>query len=216
MTLYSQMTLYSCLIISECVSSTVKWGVAARLLQICNFTASVVFSFHFLLYVCCYFCSSLSVLHFLFSFFLYPFSLVTGINLGKSQRRHMCQLRSFSLSLFCLSLLLFLCLPILCPSLLLAVEDGGSSVISSWFSSEREALGISLPSLGYLWGVESVITLIKYCLGEGPPMLAEFRPGGAICSASFLLVSASPLLLQKRCMTTRSQIVPFRSLLLLG
>uniref|UniRef100_A0A8D1THE4 C2H2-type domain-containing protein n=1 Tax=Sus scrofa TaxID=9823 RepID=A0A8D1THE4_PIG len=42
----------------------------------------------------------------------------------------------------------------------------------------REALGISLPSLGYLWGVESVITLIKYCLGEGPPVLAEFRPGG--------------------------------------
>ena len=60
------------------------------------------------------------------------------------------------------------------------MEDNGSNVVSTWLSSGRKALGLSLPfSLRDLQGAESVVILTKFC--------PRWGPGGALCSASSLL-----------------------------
>lgn len=131
--------------------------------------------------MCCYFCSGLLVLHFFLLKKLILSLFVTGINLGKSQTWPMCYLLLLSLSVpfvfFHCFFSVFQLFPFCFPG---RVEDNGSNVIATWLSSGRKALGISLPfSLRDLQGAESLVILMKFypCWG----------PGGALCSASFLL-----------------------------
>lgn len=88
------------------------------------------------------------------------------------------------------------------------MEDNGSNVVSTWLSSGRKALGLSLPfSLRDLQGaVCSHPDEVLPTLGTRRCSLLCFLPPG----------SASPLLLRRRCITTGSYLVPFRPLLLLG